>query len=400
MNRALNETTDAQDAVPGPADRATIGAMHGKVLVVEDEPEILEPLSHFLKRAGFTVLHAEDGLTACRIIGSHRPDVILLDILLPDLDGWEVCRLLRQHPDVQVASTPVVMLTALTTAEDKLRGLELGADAYLPKPYSLREVLLLTSNLVERQRRQLELEDRVVLLNRLVEQQHDLHSLLFHELRNQLAVLHGLAQVLNPTGSAVDSADGCVTAIQRSSSYLQDLAEDFLLIRRLQSATLVLPREPLLVHEVVNEMVKLYAPTAAGRGVDLICRIEGASPPVSANRQALKIILSTLLDNSLKYGPAGAPVMVVCHSNDKQVTLEVYDEGMGIIPAEREKIFERFYRGAAAEQTVPGFGLGLYGARVLARALGGNVEVDEQLCAGTCLRVWLPAGEMTTPAPI
>ena len=91
----------------------------GTVLVVEDEPEILEPLAHSLTQAGYTVLSAEDGLTACRLIGNQQPDLILLDIMLPDLYGWEICRLLRQHPDPRVASTPVIMLTALNAPEDK-----------------------------------------------------------------------------------------------------------------------------------------------------------------------------------------------------------------------------------------------------------------------------------------
>ncbi len=133
----------------------------GKVLVVEDEPEILEPLAHSLQKAGFTVLRAEDGLTACRLIGSERPDLVLLDIMLPDLDGWEVCRLLRQHPDPLVANTPVIMLTALDAAEDKYRGLEIGADLFLPKPYSIREVILHAGNLVRRTQQTLTLEDRV-----------------------------------------------------------------------------------------------------------------------------------------------------------------------------------------------------------------------------------------------
>ena len=77
----------------------TAAVANGRVLIVEDDPEILEPLAYSLYKEGYTVLRAEDGLTACSVIGNEKPDLILLDIMLPNLDGWEVCKLLRQHPD-------------------------------------------------------------------------------------------------------------------------------------------------------------------------------------------------------------------------------------------------------------------------------------------------------------
>lgn len=391
MSRAQPDLTD--ETLKPSTGRAVCRAAtvsSGKVLIVEDEPEILEPLSHFLRRAGFTVLQAEDGLSACRMIGSQKPDLVLLDILLPDLDGWEVCRLLRQHPEPRVATTPVIMLTALNADEDKLRGLELGADVYLPKPYSLREVLLMAGNLIERRRRQDHLEEKLAILSRTVEQQEELHGLLFHELRNQLSVLSGFTQFLATDGSAPYGGN-CLTAMQRSTSYLQQLAEDFLLIRRVQSGSFTLPLEELPVHEIAAEMVNLYEPVAGRRRVTLRFLCEGDVAAVQANRSALRIILSALIDNALKYGPTDSLVTVVCRFADDRVALEVYDAGDGIPPGEQEKIFEQFYRGTGvSRQLAPGSGLGLYGVRVLTRAMGGDAEVDAQLVGGTSLRAWLP----------
>lgn len=127
----------------------------GLVLVVDDEPELAEMLMYSLQQQGYAAISAGDGFNACRLIEKERPDLILLDIMMPDLDGWEVCRLLRSVPDEDIASIPVVMLTALSDLNDRLRGLELGADAYVAKPYSLREVLALTDNLITRRRREL-----------------------------------------------------------------------------------------------------------------------------------------------------------------------------------------------------------------------------------------------------
>jgi DNA-binding response OmpR family regulator len=121
-----------------------------KILIVEDEPELAALLEHFLRNKDFVTATAGDGLTACRMINALRPDLILLDIKLPELDGWEVCRLVRKIPDNDLASTPIMMLSALATNRDRDQGLKLGADDYITKPYSLKEIVLKANNLIDR----------------------------------------------------------------------------------------------------------------------------------------------------------------------------------------------------------------------------------------------------------
>ncbi|MDT8441928.1 MAG: response regulator [Desulfuromonadales bacterium] len=136
----------ARQGVPA-ADREST------LLIVEDEPEILEPLAYSLRRQGYRVIEAVDGLAACRLIGNEQPDLVLLDLMLPDLDGWQVCEMLRRHPDETVAGTPLVMLTALGDPAQRRRGLALGADAYLVKPCPIKELLQVVAELIGRNRR-------------------------------------------------------------------------------------------------------------------------------------------------------------------------------------------------------------------------------------------------------
>lgn len=121
--------------------------MGDKVLVVEDEPTLLETLEYNLARQDYEVHTATDGLTALEIARRERPDVIVLDIMLPGLDGFEVCRILRQE-----MSVPILMLTARTDEVDKVVGLEMGADDYLTKPFSMRELLARVKALLRRVR--------------------------------------------------------------------------------------------------------------------------------------------------------------------------------------------------------------------------------------------------------
>jgi DNA-binding response OmpR family regulator len=112
-----------------------------KVLIVEDEESLAEILDYNLTKHGFEVCRAADGLEACRVIGRERPDLILLDILLPLLNGLEICRMVRDHEDTAIARTPIIMLSALASEKDRLKGTVLGADLYLPKPYNIKEVI-------------------------------------------------------------------------------------------------------------------------------------------------------------------------------------------------------------------------------------------------------------------
>ena len=264
--RKMDDKDAAQEAVAKRQLPESASAHSGKVLIVEDEPEILEPLAHSLQKAGFTVLRAEDGLTACRIIGSERPDLVLLDIMLPDLDGWEVCRLLRQHPDPLLANTPVAMLTALGGAEDKYRGLEIGADLYLPKPYSIREVILHAGNLVRRRQQSLALEARVKAMSKSKEASPDIHHLLFHELRNQLLILNGYTELLqkDPGGKR---AGICMDAICRSSNYLQTLAEEVLLIRQVEDGRVSLECKEFPLAPLIDDLITVYQTAAREKGV-------------------------------------------------------------------------------------------------------------------------------------
>ncbi|MFA7175486.1 MAG: response regulator transcription factor [Kiritimatiellia bacterium] len=109
---------------------------HSRILVVDDEPNVLELLSLYLNREGFTVSTAADGKAAVQAFDSLQPDLVVLDIMLPEMDGWEVCRNIRGK-----SQTPIIMLTARNDDYDRIIGLEMGADDYLPKPFNPRELV-------------------------------------------------------------------------------------------------------------------------------------------------------------------------------------------------------------------------------------------------------------------
>lgn len=122
--------------------------MKAKILVVDDEPEAVEVLTYSLKEAGFTTCHAEDGAKAIVLAKEQHPALILLDLMLPKVDGFEVCRVLRRDPGT--AAIPIIMLTARTAEMDRVVGLEIGADDYVTKPFSPREIVIRIKKLLAR----------------------------------------------------------------------------------------------------------------------------------------------------------------------------------------------------------------------------------------------------------
>ncbi len=394
MKRINHRTLAAVTGQPGESDRneqklGTTPKVPDRVLVVEDEPEILEPLAHSLQKAGYNVLRAEDGLTACRAIGSEHPDLILLDIMLPDLDGWEVCKLLRQHPDPNVSDIPVIMLTALNSPHDKYRGLELGADAFLPKPYAIREVLLQAGNLIRRRRQAVALGKRIKALQNKEQQAFDMHHLLFHELRNQLLILNGYTELLHkdPDHRRFQT---CRDAIYRSASYLQTLAEEVLLIRQVGNGGLPLHTEAFDASDLIDEIVKVYKAPAKQKFMTLNHIKEISSEFVRLNRTALKIIVSALVDNAIKYGPNGQTITLVCSRSRGRLELIVKDHGPGISLEDQQQIFEPYYRSAQHRDNVRGSGIGLHAVSILSKAMGGEATVESAPGHGSSFRVSFP----------
>ena len=363
----------------------------GKILIVEDEVELAEILEYNLIRRGFDVLIAMDGLEACRIIGREKPDLILLDLLLPLLDGWEICRMVRSHHDLHIAKTPIIMLSALGSPDDRIKGYDLGADLYLPKPYVIKEVIVKVKQLIIQRQEHLKLTEKMSSLQKFAELQDQWQQVLFHELRNQLTVISGMAEHLQ--GSTTDQArnysDQFAEQIVDSSLYLGTLAENYLLVRNVENNPAQLQTEMIALYEILIEVIQLFRSQSVQKSCDLEldCPIdvELNLPPI-----VLKIILSSLIDNALKHSMLDGHIIVSVVKDESHVQIRVQDDGYGVEVEDCDKIFDKFYRGTSTCEKPPGTGLGLYMSRTLAEAMGGNLQLIRNQLPGSCFQLRLP----------
>lgn len=355
------------------------------ILVVEDEDVLVDILEYNLHRQGYRVLTATDGLEACRVIGREKPDLILLDIMLPLLNGWEICRMIRLHSDRSIATTPIIILSALGTNEDRLKGYDLGANMYLPKPYNMREVLLQTNQLLEQRWIQEQLEG----IQQLFNLQDQWQQALFHELRNQLTVISGMAEYIcgnsNPKDKHVNQFN---QQISNSSQYLSSLAENYLLVRQIEDGRELPSTEPFDLEVLLHELRDIFSQRMSNKTNQLQLRHEKIGP-VHQHQIGLKIVLSSLIENALKYSDPETPLTlsVELHKN-AQLIFRVENKGVDIPLEEQDRIFEKFYRGKAVKGG--GSGLGLYFSQTLAQAMGGKLILESSKNGHTCFALILP----------
>ena len=361
----------------------------GRVLVVEDDRDLVHLLEYNLAKKGYDTMAALDGLTACRMIEEEKPDLILLDLMLPCLNGWEICRIVRSHKHEEISETPIIMLTALDNPEYRLKGLELGADDYIPKPFAIKEVLLKAARLIRKKRNEQQLSIKIQEIKTIQKQHEELHDMLCHELRNHLLVICGFSsRIAKSHGLAPDKYRSYACEIKKSSSFLYSLAEEILLLSELETGNYPLPSEDVCLEETARQSISVFSHHAKEKGISIEFEITGEIPKMKLNLAGLKICLSSLIDNAIKYSPEKKCVRVnlLCRG-ERKVVLEVEDNGPGIPDKEKGQVFNKFYRGESAKDKTKGSGLGLYITKTLVKAMGGSIGVESRNGAGSCFRI-------------
>jgi signal transduction histidine kinase len=411
-----NATNAAQGTLP--ADPAMAGAglfdPPARVLVVDDEPRNLEIISAFLEAQGWQVVTAEDGegaLRAAAVMGTEAAglDVVLLDVRMPEPDGFEVCRQLKNMP--ASAFVPVVIVSGLKGVQDRITAAAAGADEFLTKPFDPVELVTRVRALVRGKRyhdalqghaaqlerrvaeRTAELERALAKLRGLDRLKSEFIANVSHELRTPL--LHVKAYV----GLLSDGAMGALTpqqaeglaVAQRAVARLEHAVDDIVDFSHLDTHQLTLG--PVDMTEVCRQAIEAVAEHAARRAVTVRFAPDPTVPPVRGDRAALDRVLRHLLDNAIKFGPAGGTVAVQVArlAGGERVRVAVRDQGPGIAMKDRARIFEVFSLvDGSSTRAGGGLGVGLALVKRLVEAHGTQVVVTGELGHGSTFAFELP----------
>lgn len=361
-----------------------------EVLVVDDTPDNLRLLSAMLTRQNYEVRKALSGARAIASIKAGTPDLILLDIKMPDMDGYEVCRLLKQDPDT--VEIPIIFISALDDVLDKVRAFAVGGVDYITKPFQEAEVLAR----IENQLALRELQSRLEMQNdELARSNQDLEQFAYvvsHDLQQPLQSITGYAQIIAMQSDNQLSTKGTeyLAKITEAGDRMQRLIKELLSYARIgqdNETFLSVDCNFVLSHALSNLELAIARCNAKVIYANL--------PIVFGNETQLVQLFQNLISNAIKFSRQHIKpeirIAVLPEKSDSWL-FEVRDNGIGIPPDSRDKIFESFQRLAAAEE-YPGTGIGLATCKKIVENHGGDIWVESQPDIGTSFFFKLPAAK-------
>ena len=404
------------------------------ILVVDDVPANLKILDDILKPEGYKTRPVPSGELALRAAEKEKPDLILLDIMMPGIDGFEVCRQLKENPNLK--DIPVIFISALGDTVSVVRALATGGVDYINKPFQAEEVKarVNTHLMLHRQSKELQelntnlelkvvertneitevnknLELNILELKRAEEEtrksrdearkanraKSEFLSHVSHELRTPMNAILGFAQLLD-MGELNPTQKKGVSHILSSGHHLLELIDEVLDISGIESGRLSLLLESVEVNSFVAETMETMQPLALASQI----KIEPINVPanpifVQSDRKRLKQVLLNLLDNAVKYNRQGGTVSVKIETLPKDdrgnvhVRVSVKDTGMGIQPDDIQNLFVPFNRLGAEKTYTAAAGLGLAVVKKIVEALEGSVGVESIVGEGSTFWIDLPA---------
>lgn len=359
------------------------------VLVVDDTPANLGLVVECLEGNNLRVAVARDGMEALRRAELVQPDLILLDVMMHGLDGFETCRKLKAME--RTRDIPVIFMTSLTRTEDKITGFRAGAVDYITKPLQVEEVaarvnthlkLRALQKMQEQQNIQLQKEVKTreqaeEALIEVINGMRNVSNAIAHDLRTPLTELRSRLEVLTFTLRRQGN-DEFLPELEVALTDVDRVINIFNALLRLAEIDAGVRRSgfmPSDLEAIVSDAVEFYQPVAELRRVTLLLRVSG-DLRVIADPLLLAQAIGNLIDNALKFARDGGEISVVATRCDHIISISVADDGPGIPDEEKSKVTERFYRGDASRGT-PGVGLGLALVKAVATLHRGSLDFTD-----------------------
>jgi two-component system, sensor histidine kinase and response regulator len=364
--------------------------MKEQILIVEDDRAMSTGIRDVLDMAGYKVQLAENGQEALQVLTRFRPDLIISDIMMPEMDGYELLEELRRQPNW--AAVPFIFLTAKRQRADIRAGKQLGADDYLVKSVDLDDLLVVVRAKLDRAivLKQQSLKEMETLKNTIL-------NMLSHEFRTPLTYITGYVDLLQEGNWSVDDLQRLLGRIKGGSVRLNRLVEDFLLLVRFETGdayqAYLMDKRPFngwaaLIRRVFDGLRDL----AAHRSVSLVADVSPDLPLIDAHENYLENALHRLVDNAIKFSkPGGGQVAVHVTADDRRVCVRVIDQGIGIPAVELAKMFDKFHQINRERMEQQGAGISLAIVRGIAELHQGEVECSSEEGVGSEFRIYLPA---------
>ncbi len=341
--------------------------MKDTVLIIDDDKALCESLTLLLEDEGVQCNTIGGGKDALMVVTPEVHKTIILDLIMPDMYGLDVCRELQK--DEKRRAIPVLVLTSDTDRNTLLEALDAGASDFLTKPFDNEELIARVKSML-RIRHYYETIQR-----RLEEEKETLTHMIVHEINNANTAISGSAQYLYLGRDSMDkkTVDN-LTRIINASQNITCSTENILQIYEMESAQLTVRPKECSLSELVSETVSGQIPFADSRQVQI--RTELPDTTLTTDTYLLGRILSNIIHNAIKHSPPEECIHVTAHTDSETCRIHIRDSGPGLAPDQIEKIFTKFYR--TENNVKKGMGLGLAYCRMAARELGGTITVRSE----------------------
>jgi signal transduction histidine kinase len=359
------------------------------ILVVDDTPANLQVLVGMLKERGHRVRPVLEGRLALRAAKAEVPDLVLLDINMPDMNGFEVCEQLKADP--KLADTPVIFISGNNETADKVRAFSVGGVDYVTKPFQMAEVEARVATHLELRRKRRELQESYEALRRLESLRDSLVHMVVHDLRSPLAAISACLEVIKWDAEEQhrrELVSDVETALHATRTIIR-LVNSVLDVSKMEGTQMRLQFAPSDIAAVARESVDELESLV---GTRLLVRDWPDEPVMaSVDRDVVARVMQNLLGNALKFTPGAGSITVAVEANDDMVRVAVSDTGPGIPREYRERVFEKFGQVEAMSHGQKfSTGLGLTFCRLAVEAHGGRIGVDSEVGHGSTFWFVLP----------
>jgi len=350
------------------------------LLIVDDNEDNRAILAHYFTKFGYQVVPAASGKEAIEVLAKYNIDLVLLDIVMPEMDGFEVLREIRNK--YSVIKMPVIMTTSLSESSDVIKALTLGANDYISKPIEPR---------VADARIQTHLN-----LKRLAAERDHLMDMASHDIKKPVIVIEEITRTIQDDNKDLladnPSMAELLSLLSKTSGRLNTFVQDFLEMRVIENGNMVLNQSRCNLNALVIEVVVKLQAVASRKCITIETKLGDDLPIVNIDENRISQVLENLIGNAIKFSPENLKVVVSTKSKENFVVCNISDQGPGIINEDKPKLFKRFSRLSnkpTANESSTGLGLSI--CKELIDLHNGTIAVENNLDKGANFRFTIPA---------
>ena len=351
------------------------------ILIIDDEPNNFDVMETFLSDQDYQLQYAASGQEAIDSLSSYDPDLILLDVMMPEMDGIEVCRQIKTLAKWQ--TVPIIMVTALSSKSDLAHCFTAGADDFISKPVNAVELRARVHSM-------LRIKHQYDDLQTLLKLREDMVNMVIHDLRNPLSSILFSLEMLQNSEYSPEKKQRKLNQIHSSAQALQGLVDDLLQVALIESGNIRLNRTEVDLCHLIKSVISNFEPIAAHKNQALISQFpEKFDRNVSVDATLMHRVLDNLLANAIKFSPHHSQIIVnVEQPTSGGLKIQVIDSGTGVPETMRQRIFEKYEIGTLMPH-VSQIGLGLAFCKMVVEAHGGTIYVSSNQPQGTIFEITL-----------